>query len=386
MILPLVITEGVALLITGILSALAGVGGTIASVSSKRRSEERQNQYNIDAEARQNQYNIDAEQRERGYIAEQNEYNSPAAQMQRYREAGLNPYLVDDPGNQGTISSASSVDAIPNTAVDIGADLQKGLAGVGDSIASAGNSFESVLMEQKRRQLDMYKIDAEIQQAKDQLGESQRQFDMKYQLEQADRAYQEARDMIEDGFKTKELEIKSSGLSLEREKFELNKLYSERNYDLAKARDARDAERHRLEMAGLRIQNEHNRDAQDFFKKYEMPTKQAQLVYDKVIAELGTKMNSFTDAEVDDMKQRLRQQMRLASLLADNRISEENYKKEVYKTWDVEHTNIFGKFDDSYGKPGYGEKYNPYINKGGWTSDYVNAMRFMSESFSRMGK
>lgn len=325
--LPLVITEGVALLITGILSALAGIGGTVASVSSKRRSEERQNQYNIDAEARQNQYNIDAEQRERGYIAEQNEYNSPAAQMQRYREAGLNPYLVDDPGNQGTISSASSVDAIPNTAVDIGADLQKGLAGVGDSIASTGNSFESVLMEQKRRQLDMYKIDAEIQQAKDQLGESQRQFDMKYQLEQADRAYQQARDIIEDNFKTRELEIKSSGLSLEKEKFELNKLYSQRNYDLAKARDSRDAERHRLEMEGLRIENEHNRDAQDFFKQFELPNQ-------KLKAKLEKASLNLSDDELRYVKDCTIKSYKLRSRYLSNQLSFEEYKEGLYDLWD----------------------------------------------------
>lgn len=325
--LPLIITEGVALLITGILSALAGVGGTIASVSSKRRSEERQNQYNIDAEQRQNQYNIDAEQRERGYIAEQNEYNSPAAQMQRYREAGLNPYLVDDPGNQGTISSASPADAIPNTAVDIGTDLQKGLAGVGDSIASTGNSFESVLMEQKRRQLDMYKIDAEIQQAKDQLGESQRQFDMKYQLEQADRAYQEARDIIEDNFKTRELEIKSSGLSLEKEKFELNKLYSQRNYDLAKARDSRDAERHRLEMEGLRIENEHNRDAQDFFKQFELPNQ-------KLKAKLEKASLNLSDDELRYVKDCTIKSYKLRSRYLSNQLSFEEYKTGLYDLWD----------------------------------------------------
>ena len=325
--IPLVITEGVALLITGILSALAGVGGTIASVSSKRRSEERQNQYNIDAEQRQNQYNIDAEQRERGYIAEQNEYNSPAAQMQRYREAGLNPYLVDDPGNQGVISSVDSVDAIPGTALDIGSDLQQGLAGVGDSIASTGNSFESVLMEQKRRQLDMYKIDAEIQRAKDQLSESQRQFDLSYQLQQSDRAYQEARDIIEDNFKTKELEIKSSGLSLEREKFELNKLYSQRNFDLAKARDSRDAERHRLEMEGLRIENEHNRDAQDFFKQFQLPN-------DKLKAQLEKATLSLSDDEYKLVKDCTLETYKLRKKMLDNEISYQEYVRDARAIWD----------------------------------------------------
>lgn len=325
--IPLVITESVALLITGIMSALAGIGGTIASATSKRRTEERQNQYNIDAEQRQNQYNIDAEQRERGYIAEQNEYNSPAAQMQRYREAGLNPYLVDDPGNQGVISSVDSVDSIPGTALDIGTDLQKGLAGVGDSIASTGNSFESVLLEQKRRQLDMYKIDAEIQRAKDQLSESQRQFDLNYQLQQSDRAYREARDIIEDNFKTREIEIKSSGLSLEKEKFELNKLYSQRNFELAKARDSRDAERHRLEIEGLRIQNEHNRDAQDFFKQFQLPN-------DKLKSQLEKVTLSLSDDDYKLVKDCTLKTYKLRQKMLNNQISYQEYVRDARAIWD----------------------------------------------------
>ena len=370
--LPLVITEGVALLITGILSALAGIGGTVASVSSKRRSEERQNQYNIDAEARQNHYNIDAEQRERGYIAEQNEYNSPAAQMQRYREAGLNPYLVDDPGNQGTISSSSSVDAIPSTALDIGSDLQKGLSSVGDTIASTGNSFESVLMEQKRRQLDMYKIDAEIQQAKEQLGESQRQFDLKYQLEQTDRAYRESRDIIEDGFKTKELEIKSSGLSLEKEKFELNKLYSERNYALAKAHNAREAERHRLEMEGLRIENEHNRDAQDFFKNYELPNKKAQSKIEKLVY-------TMSDDEQKEFVKCAKETLRLKSLQVSNKISYEEYLRDARKSWDDAADRLFKQRNARFLR-GEGLNVNPYNQMSGgqnvWQEAAENMMRF----------
>jgi len=40
------------------------------------------------------------------YLAEQNAYNTPSAQMQRFREAGLNPHLIYGQGNPGNQSSA----------------------------------------------------------------------------------------------------------------------------------------------------------------------------------------------------------------------------------------------------------------------------------------
>jgi len=43
----------------------------------------------------------------------QNEYNSPAAQMRRFEEAGLNPNLVYGQGNSGNASSLSTPDVVP---------------------------------------------------------------------------------------------------------------------------------------------------------------------------------------------------------------------------------------------------------------------------------
>lgn len=42
-------------------------------------------------------------------------YNSPKAQMQRYREAGLSPYLIYGQGSSGNVSSPSPAQAIPET-------------------------------------------------------------------------------------------------------------------------------------------------------------------------------------------------------------------------------------------------------------------------------
>ena len=58
-----------------------------------------QNKYNKEQAALQNQYNIDMWNR-------QNEYNSPASQMNRLKEAGLNPNLMYGQGSTGNASSA----------------------------------------------------------------------------------------------------------------------------------------------------------------------------------------------------------------------------------------------------------------------------------------
>lgn len=55
--------------------------------------------YNQNLASQQNQYNLDMWNL-------QNEYNSPAAQMRRFEEAGLNPALMYGQGNAGNATSA----------------------------------------------------------------------------------------------------------------------------------------------------------------------------------------------------------------------------------------------------------------------------------------
>lgn len=61
----------------------------------------RQNQYDQEMWHKQNEYNL-------GLWHMQNQYNSPAAQMERYKEAGLNPHLIYGQNNMaGTVSTAN---------------------------------------------------------------------------------------------------------------------------------------------------------------------------------------------------------------------------------------------------------------------------------------
>ena len=71
----------------------------------------------------------------------QNEYNTPAAQIQRMREAGLNPALMY---SQGNVGNAESVKAVPPAQVQPITGLGNGISSAGDAIADGIMKLEQV--------------------------------------------------------------------------------------------------------------------------------------------------------------------------------------------------------------------------------------------------
>lgn len=90
------------MLLSGILGGVNSVVGGASSIAGLGL----QHRYNKEMAELQNQYNIDMWNR-------QNEYNSPLQQMNRLKEAGLNPNLMYSQGNVGNASSAPQMSA-PN--------------------------------------------------------------------------------------------------------------------------------------------------------------------------------------------------------------------------------------------------------------------------------
>lgn len=80
-------------------SGAFGLAQTAIQNNFDKRQSERQFEYDKEMAALQNQYNIDMWNM-------QNAYNSPAAQMNRLKEAGLNPNLMYGQGSTGNASSA----------------------------------------------------------------------------------------------------------------------------------------------------------------------------------------------------------------------------------------------------------------------------------------
>lgn len=98
------------------ISGLFGIGSSVMNASSQNQA----NKYNLQAQRETNQVNREINQSQLDYaqkmyqdqVAQQwkmfnttNEYNSPAAQKQRYLDAGLNPYIMM--GSQPAASASS---------------------------------------------------------------------------------------------------------------------------------------------------------------------------------------------------------------------------------------------------------------------------------------
>lgn len=318
MITLLQIATGTGLLISGIISGLAALGGGAAALYSRKKTEERQNQYNLDAEKRQQKYIDDA-----------NEYNSPVEQMNRFRQAGLNPYLVDDPGNQGEVNSA-----ITNTALDRSDIIQDTAQQIGDTATKTGQAFQSALLEEKKYQLDVAKLDAQKAQFEEQMNFNRTRFDYDKSLDDINIAYRAARDKINDTYNQSILGLKQKGLTFEQEKEERRKLESDRDYNLKLAANGRDAELHDLQVKYFQTRNNYNNDAYDFFKNWELPNKQLSARLERLTLDLDEDTQKLI---VDNLKQSLR----LKHQLQGNAITQQSYEAGLRAIWDLSNRGVF---------------------------------------------
>lgn len=114
------------LLVPAIISGAAALGsaviGAVANNRSAKKSAQRQHTNELENMEIQNRYNIEAFNRE-------NEYNTPLAQSQRLRAAGINPNWID--GGMSTIaqqdSGVSPSTSTGNSAVDMSSYINSGL-------------------------------------------------------------------------------------------------------------------------------------------------------------------------------------------------------------------------------------------------------------------
>lgn len=356
MIALLQIATGTGLLISGIISGLSALGGSAAALYSRKKTEERQNQYNLDAEKRQ-----------QGYIDAANEYNSPVEQINRFRQAGLNPYLVDDPGNQGEVNSA-----ITNTALDRSDIIQDTANQIGETAMKTGQAFQSALLEEKKYQLDVAKLDAQKAQFESQMNFNQSRFDYDQSRDQINDAYRAARDRISDTYNQSILELKQKGLTFEQEKEERRKLESDRDYNLKLAADGRERQMHDLRIKYQQTQNKYNDDAYDFFKNYELPNKEAQAHIEKLVY-------NMSDEEQAEFIKCAKETLRLKSLQTSNKLSYEQYVRDARKVWDDSADMLFKQRNARYLR-GEGLNVNPYNQMSGglnvWQEAAENMMKF----------
>lgn len=121
------------------------LGSSVASAIAAKRQQRRQNKLNKEMSKYQNTLSLEQWNRE-------NEYNTPVAQMQRLKDAGVNPRIW---WSNGTNTSASS----PNLSAPelqynaVGGQLAKGLSDTFGSAINAVNQMNSIRMQEDQMKL-----------------------------------------------------------------------------------------------------------------------------------------------------------------------------------------------------------------------------------------
>lgn len=131
-----------ALVGAAIAAGVSAIASSITSAASKKRQQQRQNAYNRQAMELENQLNKQA-------WDEQNEYNLPANQMQRFKDAGLNPNLVYSQGTAGNAESAPSYGVPEQSFANF---LPEALDGVASGVLNTINQYQAVQMSQSQIQ------------------------------------------------------------------------------------------------------------------------------------------------------------------------------------------------------------------------------------------
>lgn len=96
-------------------SGVGGVSGAVVNGISNAIGARRNYKYNMKLQQQSQQFNAQEAQKNRDFqkqmFDEANQWNSASAQVQRLREAGLNPYLMMNGGDAGTATSPQGAQA-----------------------------------------------------------------------------------------------------------------------------------------------------------------------------------------------------------------------------------------------------------------------------------
>lgn len=150
----------------GAISAGAGVLGSLISAGSNARANETNLQIAREYNAAQKELaEFQANYNERMWH-QQNEYNTPSAQMERFRAAGLNPNLVYSQGNPGNVASSPTYPDVKQMAASVKPVVQDGLG-----LSNAVNNIlqvKALELENRRREqaLELFPYQQQLAQLK----------------------------------------------------------------------------------------------------------------------------------------------------------------------------------------------------------------------------
>lgn len=149
-----------------ILSAALPIGGGIINAFSNAKA----NKTNLQIAREYNQAQRELAEYQAQWSEQmwnrQNEYNTPSAQMERFKAAGLNPNLIYGQGNAGNAQGAPSYPDVKQTAPSVRPVIQDGL-GTGQAMQNFLQAQALQLDNAKRRQnLELFPYQQQMAQLK----------------------------------------------------------------------------------------------------------------------------------------------------------------------------------------------------------------------------
>lgn len=136
-----------------IAAGAAALAGAIIKGVSNKRAQRRQNAYNKQMAELENQKQLE-------YWNMQNEYNSPAAQMQRLKDAGLNPNLAYQSVSTGNAEAMPSYSTPEQSFQNYAGEAMQE---VGSTLASQITAYQSIQMNQA--QIEAQRMNNELLRA-----------------------------------------------------------------------------------------------------------------------------------------------------------------------------------------------------------------------------
>lgn len=134
-------------LVPSIIAGAAGVGSSVASSISNKNSVNKTNSTNMEIAQMNNAWSEKMLEKQQQFALnmynDQKEYNSAQAQVQRLKEAGLNPMLVMSGANAGSASSVSPSSA-PSPSQMTAIPNRYDFSGIGSSITSAIDAYTNL--------------------------------------------------------------------------------------------------------------------------------------------------------------------------------------------------------------------------------------------------
>lgn len=138
-----------------VLGGLFGFGGSNSAAKAQLKAARETNQMNYRIAQENNAFN-------RQMWQLQNEYNTPAAQRQRFEEAGLNPNLMMDGSSSGNASTAVTADpSAVQTAPDVGSTIASGYEQFGNNIAQGAQGISEMYYNNELQHANAEKAAAE---------------------------------------------------------------------------------------------------------------------------------------------------------------------------------------------------------------------------------